>query len=43
MRAIGGAIFLLGAVLMLFNVLMTVTKSGSEGSLAKARTAAAAA
>jgi cytochrome c oxidase cbb3-type subunit I len=41
MRAIGGMIFLLGAVLMLINVLMTVMKASSEGSLQQARTAAA--
>ncbi len=41
MRAIGGMIFLLGAVLMLINVLMTVVKASSEGSLQQARTAAA--
>jgi cytochrome c oxidase cbb3-type subunit 1 len=41
MRAIGGMIFLLGAVLMLVNVLMTVMKASSEGSLQQARTAAA--
>ncbi len=43
MRTVGGAIFLLGAVLMLFNVLMTVKKAASEGSLQQARTAAASA
>ncbi|MEJ2454387.1 MAG: cytochrome-c oxidase, cbb3-type subunit I [Candidatus Thiodiazotropha sp.] len=43
MRAVGGAIFLLGAVLMLINVLMTVKKSVGEGSLQQARTAAASA
>ncbi|MES9845801.1 MAG: cytochrome-c oxidase, cbb3-type subunit I [Candidatus Sedimenticola sp. PURPLELP] len=43
MRAVGGAIFLLGAVIMLFNVLMTVKKASSEGSLQQARTAAASA
>jgi cytochrome c oxidase cbb3-type subunit 1 len=43
MRAVGGAIFLFGAITMLFNVLMTVAKSSSEGSLAKARRVAAAA
>jgi cytochrome c oxidase cbb3-type subunit 1 len=37
MRAVGGGIFLLGAVIMLFNVLMTVRKSASEGSLRAAR------
>ncbi|MES9939908.1 MAG: cytochrome-c oxidase, cbb3-type subunit I [Candidatus Thiodiazotropha sp. 6PLUC2] len=41
MRAVGGMIFLLGAVLMLINVLMTVVKASSEGSLQQARTAAA--
>jgi cytochrome c oxidase cbb3-type subunit 1 len=41
MRAAGGAIYLLGAVVMLSNVVMTVMKSASEGSLAKAKTAAA--
>ncbi|OOZ36255.1 cytochrome-c oxidase, cbb3-type subunit I [Solemya velesiana gill symbiont] len=43
MRAVGGAIFLLGAVIMLFNVLMTVKKASSEGTLQQARTAAASA
>ena len=43
MRAVGGAIFLFGAVLMLINVLMTVSKSVSQGSLQRARTAVAAA
>jgi cytochrome c oxidase cbb3-type subunit 1 len=43
MRAIGGMIFLLGAVVMLFNVLMTVRKAVSSGSLQQARTAAASA
>jgi cytochrome c oxidase cbb3-type subunit I len=43
MRAVGGAIFLLGAVLMLINVLMTVKKAMGEGSLQQARTAAASA
>jgi cytochrome c oxidase cbb3-type subunit 1 len=43
MRAVGGMIFVTGALLMLFNVLMTVRKSTSEGSLQQARTAAAAA
>jgi cytochrome c oxidase cbb3-type subunit 1 len=42
MRAIGGGIFLLGAVVMLFNVLMTVRKSAVEGSLTKARALAVA-
>lgn len=43
MRAVGGAIFLSGAVVMLFNVLMTVNKSLSEGALRQAKAAAAAA
>jgi cytochrome c oxidase cbb3-type subunit 1 len=43
MRAVGGIVFLLGAVIMLVNVLMTVRKSVSEGSLQQARTAAASA
>ena len=43
MRAVGRAIFLLGAVLMLINVLMTVKKAAGEGSLQQARTAAASA
>jgi cytochrome c oxidase cbb3-type subunit 1 len=43
MRAIGGAIFLAGAAIMLFNVLKTVAKSMSQGSLAKARALAASA
>jgi cytochrome c oxidase cbb3-type subunit 1 len=42
MRAVGGVIFLLGTVLMLVNVLMTVRKSLSDGSLQQARTAAVA-
>jgi cytochrome c oxidase cbb3-type subunit 1 len=41
MRAIGGMIFLSGAIMMLFNVVMTVRKSASSGSLQQARTAAA--
>ncbi len=41
MRTVGGGIFFLGAVLMLVNVLMTVKKSVSEGSLQQAKTAAA--
>jgi cytochrome c oxidase cbb3-type subunit 1 len=41
MRAVGGAIFLFGAIVMLFNVLMTVRKSVSQGSLQQARMAAA--
>lgn len=43
MRAVGGAIFLSGAVIMLFNVLMTVKKANAEGSLQQAQTATAAA
>jgi cytochrome c oxidase cbb3-type subunit 1 len=43
MRAVGGAIFLSGAVIMLYNVLMTVKKSVSEGTLQQAQTATAAA
>ncbi|MET0047746.1 MAG: cytochrome-c oxidase, cbb3-type subunit I [Sedimenticola sp.] len=43
MRAVGGAIFLLGCVIMLINVLMTVKKASSEGTLQQARTAAASA
>jgi cytochrome c oxidase cbb3-type subunit 1 len=41
MRAVGGAIFLLGAVLMLVNIIMTVLKSVSQGSLQSARAATA--
>jgi len=41
MRAVGGAIFLSGAVIMLINVLMTIRKSVAEGSLRAARAAAA--
>ena len=41
MRAIGGGIFLLGAVLMLVNILMTVVKASSDGAVQQARTAAA--
>nr|VFJ87076.1 MAG: cytochrome c oxidase cbb3-type subunit 1 [Candidatus Kentron sp. LFY]VFJ90312.1 MAG: cytochrome c oxidase cbb3-type subunit 1 [Candidatus Kentron sp. LFY]VFK19949.1 MAG: cytochrome c oxidase cbb3-type subunit 1 [Candidatus Kentron sp. LFY] len=37
MRAIGGAIFLLGIVIMLYNVVMTIRKSAIEGSLLTAR------
>ncbi|MBA1444547.1 MAG: cytochrome-c oxidase, cbb3-type subunit I [Chromatiales bacterium] len=40
MRAIGGMIFVTGAVLMLINVLMTVRKAASEGSIRAASTAA---
>ncbi len=43
MRSVGGAIFLLGAVIMLVNVIMTVLKSVSDGSLRSARTATASA
>ena len=43
MRAVGGMIFLLGALLMVINVLMTVRKAVSGGSLQQARTATAAA
>ncbi|MCP4284659.1 MAG: cytochrome-c oxidase, cbb3-type subunit I [Gammaproteobacteria bacterium] len=41
MRAVGGMIFLLGAVLMVINILMTVAKASSEGSVQAARTAPA--
>ncbi|MES9897937.1 MAG: cytochrome-c oxidase, cbb3-type subunit I [Sedimenticola sp.] len=41
MRAIGGMIFLAGAVLMVFNVIMTVLKANSQGTVQTARTAAA--
>ena len=41
MRTVGGGIFLFGAIIMLFNVLMTVSKSVSSGSLQKARLATA--
>jgi len=41
MRAVGGMIFLLGAVLMVINILMTVVKASSEGSVQAARTAPA--
>jgi cytochrome c oxidase cbb3-type subunit 1 len=37
MRAVGGGIFLLGAIIMLFNVLMTVRQSAKDGSLQAAR------
>ncbi|MBL3527586.1 MAG: cytochrome-c oxidase, cbb3-type subunit I [gamma proteobacterium endosymbiont of Lamellibrachia anaximandri] len=40
MRAIGGMIFVTGALLMLINVLMTVRKAASEGSVRAASTAA---
>ena len=39
MRAVGGAVFLTGAAIMLFNVLMTVKKSAAEGSVRQAQTA----
>ncbi len=39
MRAVGGGIFLLGVALMLYNIIMTVLKSSSEGAVQKARTA----
>ncbi len=41
MRAIGGMIFLLGTVLMVFNILMTVAKASADGSVQAARTAPA--
>jgi cytochrome c oxidase cbb3-type subunit 1 len=41
MRLVGGAIFMLGALLMVVNVLMTVMKASSEGSLRQAKTAVA--
>jgi len=41
MRAVGGAIFLAGAVMMLVNVVMTVLTANSQGSVEQARTAAA--
>jgi cytochrome c oxidase cbb3-type subunit 1 len=37
MRAVGGGIFLFGAIIMLFNVLMTVLKASLKGSLRDAR------
>ncbi|MES9859079.1 MAG: cytochrome-c oxidase, cbb3-type subunit I [Sedimenticola sp.] len=43
MRAIGGAIFLAGALLMVINIIMTVLKANSQGTVQTARTAAAAA
>lgn len=39
MRAIGGAIFLTGAIVMLYNVVMTVRKAATEGNVQQARTA----
>ncbi|MCP4992306.1 MAG: cytochrome-c oxidase, cbb3-type subunit I [Gammaproteobacteria bacterium] len=41
MRAIGGMIFLAGALLMVINVIMTVLKANSAGSVAQAKTATA--
>jgi cytochrome c oxidase cbb3-type subunit 1 len=41
MRAIGGIIFLLGAVIMLLNTVLTIRKSVAEGSLRAARAATA--
>jgi cytochrome c oxidase cbb3-type subunit 1 len=41
MRAVGGMIFVSGALLMLFNVLMTVRKAATEGSIQQAATSAA--
>jgi len=40
MRAIGGGIFLLGALIMVFNVIMTVLKAKDQGSIKAAQTAA---
>ncbi|MCU7834516.1 MAG: cytochrome-c oxidase, cbb3-type subunit I [gamma proteobacterium symbiont of Taylorina sp.] len=40
MRAIGGGIFLFGAILMLFNIIMTVLKAKSQGSIKAAQSAA---
>ncbi len=40
MRAVGGAIFLLGTAIMLFNIIMTVVKAKSQGSIRAAQTAA---
>ncbi|MCU7938485.1 MAG: cytochrome-c oxidase, cbb3-type subunit I [gamma proteobacterium symbiont of Bathyaustriella thionipta] len=40
MRAIGGGIFLLGAVVMLFNIIMTVLKAKSQGTVKAAQSAA---
>ena len=39
MRAVGGAIFLLGTLLMVINVIMTVVKANSKGSIQAARSA----
>ena len=39
MRAIGGMLFLAGAILMLFNVIMTVRQATSDGKVEQARTA----
>ena len=41
MRAVGGMIFLLGTVLMVFNILMTVAKASADGSVQAERTAPA--
>lgn len=41
MRAIGGMVFLLGAVIMLVNTVLTIRKSVAEGSLRAARAATA--
>lgn len=39
MRAVGGGIFLFGAAVMLYNVIMTVRQSMAEGRVEQARTA----
>ena len=39
MRAVGGLIFLTGACIMLYNVIMTVMKANKEGSIEAAQTA----
>ena len=39
MRAVGGGIFLFGAAIMLFNVIMTVRQSMAQGCVEQARTA----
>ncbi len=41
MRALGGFIFLCGVLVMLFNVVMTIRKASSEGTLKQVRTAPA--
>ena len=41
LRAIGGLIFLGGAIVMLYNLIMTVRKSSAEGSLRAAQSATA--